>query len=355
MKRRKVYYTKRAFSDREMRVVSRPSFFRWFGDSRSVSDRTTSTSLVAGASFAPQSGALHPGSWVASRWFRRFRNHPLRLWDAQSTPTRAPMSPARGGRRPGSPGGGARALRARRTAVSVFPIPEGSDHRPRHPDTSARNVEGDELSVESDTDDDTSDDAFEPPTGEGDEYDATGANPDSETDSIAGDDERNFDSDEEDFGVGGGVGDGPGPGLGTAGDPGDPGVAETPPAAAVEPLLLPAPAPACASASGAGGGWGARACWSWHFRNQHSRKRGAPSPCPSRWIPSTRRDARDATKARRRRIGRRPCARRVAPSSASSQSGIASSRGTRMVTGRCSSWTKLESTSMHPAETRAVM
>jgi hypothetical protein len=93
----------------------------------------------------------------------------------------------------------------------------------------------------SDTDDDTSDDDYEPPLDEGDEYDSAGANPDSETDSIAGDDERNFDSDEEDFGVGGGVGDVPG--LRAAGDLGDPGVAETPTAPVSAPLLLPPPPP----------------------------------------------------------------------------------------------------------------
>jgi hypothetical protein len=43
-----------------------------------------------------------------------------------------------------------------------------------------------------------------------------------------------------------------------------------------------------------------------------------------------------------------------APSSASCQGGIASSRGTHTVTWRCSSWTKLESTSMHPVGTRVV-
>ena len=151
------------------------------------------------------------------------------------------MSPAHGGRCPAPPGGGARAQRARGTAPSVFSIPERSDHRPRRGDTSARNDGGEELPGESDTDDDTFDDDFEPPEDEGDEYDATGWNPDSETDSIAGDDERDFDSDEEVFGVGGGVGDGPG--LRTAGDPGDPGVAETPPAPTPAPLLLPPPPP----------------------------------------------------------------------------------------------------------------
>jgi hypothetical protein len=68
------------------------------------------------------------------------------------------MSPAHGGRRPGSPGGGARARRARETAPSAFSIPERSDHQPRRGDTSARNNEGDELPGVSDTDDDTSDD-----------------------------------------------------------------------------------------------------------------------------------------------------------------------------------------------------
>lgn len=87
----------------------------------------------------------------------------------------------------------------------------------------------------------TIDDDYEPPLDEGDEYDSAGANPDSETDSIAGDDERNFDSDEEDFGVGGGVGDVPG--LRAAGDLGDPGVAETPTAPVSAPLLLPPPPP----------------------------------------------------------------------------------------------------------------